>query len=157
MAKTGATIDTILVGVDGSDTSVDALDWACQLASVTGGSVEALITWQWPVPLGPSGPLPDEYDPAGDARTLLEGIARTLADDHPTVPVRVRIVEGHPAEALIEGSRRVDLLVVGSRGHGAFAGMLLGSVSQHCASHAHSPVVIYRRDQVDRPGPDERP
>ncbi len=140
---------TIVVGVDGSDTSLAALSWACRLAAATGATVEAVTTWQWPMGLGPTLSIPTGYDPAGDAATMLEGIVQTEADSHPSVPVRARVVEGHAAEALVEASRHADLLVVGSRGHGAFAGMLLGSVSQHCASHALCPVVIYR----DRPEP----
>jgi nucleotide-binding universal stress UspA family protein len=53
-------------------------------------------------------------------------------------------MEGHPATRLIEASAGADLLVVGSRGHGAFAGMLLGSVSEHCVAHASCPVVVVR-------------
>jgi nucleotide-binding universal stress UspA family protein len=143
-------IRTIVVGVDGSDASVSALSWACDRASRTGAAVEAVTAWQWPLSLGPAPPFPAEYDPATDARTMLEAIVGPVADHHPSVPVRSRIVEGHAAEALVEASRHADLLVVGSRGHGAFSGMLLGSVSQHCASHALCPVVIYR----DRPDPE---
>ncbi len=137
-------VQTIVVGVDGSDTSIEALSWAAALASVTGAAVEAVTTWQWPLSMGPPLPLPVEYDPAGDARTMLQDIARSEADRHPSVPMTTRVVEGHPAQALVEASRHADLLVVGSRGHGSFSGMLLGSVSQHCAAHAGSPVVIYR-------------
>ncbi len=135
---------TIVVGVDGSDASLAALSWACRLAAATGATVEAVTTWQWPVGLGSALSLPTEYDPAGDAGAMLEGIVQTAADSHPSVALRARVVEGHAAEALVEASRHTDLLVVGGRGHGAFAGMLLGSVSQHCASHALCPVVIYR-------------
>lgn len=142
-------VQRIVVGVDGSDTSVAALEWAADLASRIGASIEAVTTWQWPTGIGPVIPFPEGYDPAGDARTMLESIVQPVADGHPSVTVRNRIVEGHPAEALVEASRHADVLVVGSRGHGAFSGMLLGSVSQHCATHAASPVVIYR----DRPEP----
>ena len=146
----GGDVQRIVVGVDGSDTSVAALEWATGLASRIGASIEAVTTWQWPTGIGPVIPFPEGYDPAGDARTMLESLVQPVADGHPSVAVRNRIVEGHPAEALVEASRHADLLVVGSRGHGAFSGMLLGSVSQHCATHAASPVVIYR----DRPEPD---
>ncbi len=134
----------IVVGVDGSDTSVAALEWAVDLAARIGASVEAVTTWQWPTGIGPVIPFPAEYDPAGDARTILESIVRTVADRYPSTTVGSRIVEGHAAEVLVVASEHADLLVVGSRGHGTFSGMLLGSVSQHCATHARSPVVIYR-------------
>jgi nucleotide-binding universal stress UspA family protein len=139
----------IVVGVDGSDASAAALEWAADLASRIGASVEAVTTWQWPTGLGPDIPFPTGYDPAGDARGMLEAIVEPVAGRYPSTAVGTRIVEGHAAEALVEASRHADLLVVGSRGHGAFSGMLLGSVSQHCATHAASPVVIYR----DRPDP----
>jgi nucleotide-binding universal stress UspA family protein len=61
-----------------------------------------------------------------------------------SAPVTRRLEQGHPAIALVAASERAQLLVVGSRGHGAFAGMLLGSVSQHCVQHAHCPVVVIR-------------
>jgi nucleotide-binding universal stress UspA family protein len=54
------------------------------------------------------------------------------------------VIEGHPAPALIEASRGADLFVLGSRGHGEFVGMLLGSVSEHCVTHAHCPVLVLR-------------
>jgi len=136
---------TIVVGVDGSDGSVGALSWACNVAARTDASVEAVTTWQWPMSLGPAVPIPTGYDPAGDAQTLLESIVRPEADRHPSLTIGIRVVEGHPAEVLVQASRHAGLLVVGSRGHGAFAGMLLGSVSQHCAAHAACPVLIWRQ------------
>jgi nucleotide-binding universal stress UspA family protein len=137
-------VPTIVVGVDGSDGSVGALSWACDRVSGTGGSVEAITTWQWPMSLGPAVPIPTGYDPGGDAQIMLEAIVAPEADRYPSLTIRTRVIEGHPAEALVEASRHADLLVVGSRGHGGFAGMLLGSVSQHCAAHAASPVLIWR-------------
>jgi nucleotide-binding universal stress UspA family protein len=139
----------IVVGVDGSDTSVAALGWATDLASRIGASIEAVTTWQWPTGIGPVIPFPEGYDPAGDAKTMLDAIVGPVADRYGSTEVTGRIVEGHPAEALVEASRHADVLVVGSRGHGEFSGMLLGSVGQHCATHADCPVTIYR----DRSGP----
>ncbi len=134
----------ILVGVDGSDASASALAWAADLASRIDASIEAVTTWQWPTGLGPSIAFPLDYDPAGDARDMLDSIATPVSERYPSVIITTLVVEGHPAEALVEGSRHASLLVVGSRGHGAFSGLLLGSVSQHCATHAVCPVLIYR-------------
>jgi nucleotide-binding universal stress UspA family protein len=58
--------------------------------------------------------------------------------------MHTHIVEGHPAPTLVEASHEADLLVVGCKGYGEFAGMLLGSVSEYCAHHARCPVVIIR-------------
>jgi nucleotide-binding universal stress UspA family protein len=140
----------IVVGVDGSDTSAAALRWAADLASGIGATIEAVTTWHWPTGLGPAIAFPTDYDPAGDARGMLVSIVGTVAERYPAVTIGTRVVEGHAAEALVEASRHADLLVVGSRGHGAFSGLLLGSVSQHCATHAVSPVLIYR-DRADQP------
>jgi nucleotide-binding universal stress UspA family protein len=135
---------TIVVGVDGSDSSISALRWACELASSTRSSIQAVTVWHWPMSLGANIPIPSDYDPAGDAQTMLDRIAEQPAAEFPSVVLRTRSVEGHPTEALVEASRHADLLVVGNRGHGEVAGLLLGSVSQHCAAHAASPVVVYR-------------
>jgi nucleotide-binding universal stress UspA family protein len=142
-SKDGST-ELIVVGIDGSDSSTAALRWACEQAALTGATVEALTSWHWPMSLGAAVPIPDGYDPTTDAGKVLgESIAPVLAE-FAAVTVRPVVVEGHPAEVLVEASRRADLLVVGSRGHGELSGMLIGSVSQHCAAHAASPVLIYR-------------
>ena len=63
---------------------------------------------------------------------------------HPGVTVDRRVVNGHPARVLVDASKDADLLVIGSRGHGEFVGMLIGSVGIHCAAHAHCPVLVHR-------------
>ena len=95
----------------------------------------------------PYGSLPPEgYEsqPARDAQAVLERLIADLEARKPAVDVTTSIETGNPAKALIELSGGADLMVVGSRGHGAFAGMLLGSVSQHLVSHAACPVVVVR-------------
>jgi nucleotide-binding universal stress UspA family protein len=135
---------TIVVGVDGSDSSVGGLRWACTLASANGSAVDVVTTWQWPMNLGTAIPIPTGYDPADDAQKMAGGVVAPVAEAFPGVALRTRVVEGHPSLALVEASRHADLLVVGSRGHAEFSGLLLGSVSQHCAVHAACPVLIYR-------------
>jgi len=134
----------ILVGVDGSPASVDAVEWAAHQAELTGADLEALMTWEWPESYGWSLPVPSEYDPAGDSENLLNHILEPVRKDHPTVTIQPNILEGHPAPLLVEASKGADMLVVGSRGHGEFAGMLLGSVSEHCVTNAHCPVLVFR-------------
>ena len=75
---------------------------------------------------------------------MLDGALETFRAAHSGVPVQPVAVQGHPAPVLVEASRGADLLVVGSRGHGEFAGMLLGSVSQYCVTQAHCPVLVFR-------------
>ena len=136
----------IVVGIDGSDASLDALAWAARQAELTGGTLVALTTWEWPNSLGWAVPIPDNFDPAIDAERGLETAVAGVRAEHPAVAMETRVAEGHPAPVLVEASRGADLLVVGSRGRGAFAGMLLGSVSEHSVNRAHGPVVVHRAE-----------
>ncbi len=142
----GAHQPRIVVGVDGSPSSLDALRWAVSQAELTGGSLVAVIAWQNPAAtgLGWGVSLVDDTN-YGElaAKALAEAINQVV---DPASPVRVRpvVVEGYPAQALLDAARDADLLVVGCRGHGHFAGALLGSVSQRCTHHAHCPVVVIR-------------
>jgi nucleotide-binding universal stress UspA family protein len=134
----------IVAGVDGSDESIRALRWAAHQAALSGSALEAIMTWEWPTSYGWAVPFPADYSPAADAERLLEATIAELRDAQPTLDLRTSVVEGHPAPVLVEASRTADLLVVGSRGHGEFAGMLLGSVSEHCVTNAKCPVVVVR-------------
>jgi nucleotide-binding universal stress UspA family protein len=142
-------IKQITVGVDGSDSSRAALRWAYDEAAHHGASLNAVTVWHGPpLPMNPPyGQLPPEgYEsqPARDAADVLERLLADLEDRKPPVDVRASINQGNPAKVLIELSGGADLIVVGSRGHGGFAGMLLGSVSQHLVAHAACPVVVVR-------------
>ena len=142
-------IKQIIVGVDGSDNSRAALRWAYDEAAHHGASLNAIMVWHAPsLPMQPPyGSLPPEgYEsqPARDAVDLLERLTAELDARKPAVEVRNSTQQGNPAKVLIELSGGADLLVVGSRGHGGFAGMLLGSVSQHLVAHAACPVVVVR-------------
>jgi nucleotide-binding universal stress UspA family protein len=136
-------IPRIVVGVDGFESSRDALRWAIHQARLTGAAVEAVTAWQIPPGSGliPAADLPDYQD---DARIILtEAIAEMCMID-PDVEVRLRVVEGRAGPVLVAAVEGADLLVVGCRGHSGLTGTLLGSVSQYCAHHASCPVVIMR-------------
>lgn len=136
----------IVAGVDGSPSSLEALRWAIGQAELADGTVDAVIAWQYP---GAAtgfgwGAIADNTDYAElAAKTVAEAISLAV-DPGSDVPVRPVVVEGHPAQVLVDIAADADLLVVGSRGHGGFAGALLGSVSQHCTHHARCPVVVIR-------------
>ncbi len=134
----------IVVGFDGAPCSVRALQWAADLAVRTEASVEVVVAWEWPTSYGIALFLPSEYDPAADAERMVAEVLVALRTRHPGVAFEPVVVEGHPAPVLIDASRGADLLVVGSRGHGEFTGMLIGSVSEHCSANAHCPVLIVR-------------
>jgi len=131
----------IVVGVDGSDESVRATAWAAEQARATGGTLELLIVWARPMSYG----LPlvvGGYNPEHEAQDVVEKAASGI--DLPASRLRTHVVNAAPALALVERSKSADLLVVGSRGHGGFAELLLGSVSDHCVHHASCPVVVVR-------------
>ena len=130
----------IVVGVDGSPSSEQALRWAAGQARLTGQPVHAVITWQVP-PTYDAWVLPEDW--AGKAAgTLQKSVANVLTEVDAGV-VAQHVLHGHPAKVLVdETADPADLLVVGSRGHGGFAGLVLGSVSQHVVGHAACPVVV---------------
>lgn len=135
----------IVVGVDGSSGSREALRWAFNEAKLRDDTLEAVIVWQYPItaslPTFGAMTTPDDF--ATEARTTLLAI---LADEGITaeapIPVTTLVAEGNPARALLDAAEAADLLVVGSRGHGGFAGVLVGSISQQCVHHAKCPVVV---------------
>jgi len=137
----------VVVGVDGSEGSRAALRFAYEEAGLRRCPLVVVTVWQYPVltTLPAFGALPPIEDLSGEAENSLrqvldeEGVATTDEVDVQTV-----VAEGAAAAALIEAAHDADLLVVGSRGHGGFTGMLLGSVSQHVVSHAPCPVVVVR-------------
>jgi nucleotide-binding universal stress UspA family protein len=133
----------IVVGVDGSASSITALNWAARQAEFTGARLAAVTAWQWPGKYQWMRTPPD-FDPAGDTQKSVDPIIDEVRSAHPSVSIESKVVEGHPARVLVEESQGAELLVVGSRGHGEFPGMLLGSVSQHCATSAHCAVVLLR-------------
>ncbi|MGO8871993.1 MAG: universal stress protein [Acidimicrobiales bacterium] len=135
----------IVVGVDGSSSSLLALDWAIHQAELTDASLLVVMAWHWPMSAGWGLPSAPPSSPDTDAVSTLEEVLESARREHNDVIIESRVVEGHPSPVLIEASSGADLLVVGSRGRGEFAGMLLGSVSAHCVSQAACPVLVVRQ------------
>jgi nucleotide-binding universal stress UspA family protein len=134
----------IVVGVDGSEHSMRALRWAADEAKLRGSTLRVVHSWTFPgvsVPLSAVDELP-HIDVQAGAEQVLEEAIEAVAD--PSVPTERCVRNELPAQALIAESEGAELLVVGARGRGGFAGLLLGSVSQQCAAHAHCPMVIVR-------------
>ncbi len=134
-------VRNIVVGVDGSDASVEALCEAQALAIPLAAQVVALACWDVP-------PVYDGYVAMGindfDVRAgeiLQEAVAKAFGLETPD-NVETRLVQGHPRPTLIEASKSADMLVLGRRGHGGFGGLLMGSVSSACVAHAHCPVLV---------------
>jgi len=138
---------TIVVGVDGSAGSRTALVWAAAEAADHGADLVVLNVWEHTL-LPPAGSVSvsERFVPDESQRTaedLLQVIREELGQE-PPVFVQPRVKQGRPAKVLIEESEGADLLVVGKRGHGGFAGLVLGSVSQHVAAYAKCPVAVVR-------------
>ncbi|MCH7230856.1 universal stress protein [Glycomyces sp. L485] len=136
--------ERILVGVDGSPSSVRALRWALDQAELTGAKVHALHAWSSPTNWGTKVPLYPGRELADEAHEKLAGIVEEVEAGRGLPEVTFSITEGHPAKVLIDQAEGADLLVLGSRGHGGFVGALLGSVAQHCVHHSRCPVVVVK-------------
>lgn len=132
----------IVVGVDGSVASKDALAWAARQAELTGSALEVIAAWGYPVFFGTAAPWPADFDPAAIATQEVKKTVEEVIGHDSSLVVRTYVREAPPATTLIEASEGADLLVVGCRGHGEVAGMLMGSVSQHCVTHSTCPVVV---------------
>jgi nucleotide-binding universal stress UspA family protein len=138
----------IVVGVDSSKGAKAALRFALDEAKLRRATLRVVHTWQFGY-IGVSGiegfsPVvgADLGDLRRTAEVALDAVLHEVAPGENGVVIERRVSEGAAATVLVDESRHADLLVVGSRGHGGFAGLLLGSVSQQCAHHAACPVVI---------------
>jgi nucleotide-binding universal stress UspA family protein len=149
-AAAGADHGRIVVGVDGSPHSRDALRWAAHFAGVFGARLDAVSAWEYPPAMGWSV-VPDGWDPADDTQKVLQQTVTEAFGDEPPASLQLQVHEGGAAKVLIEASEGASMLVVGSRGHGGFAGLLLGSVSANVAEHARCPVLIIHGDQAPPP------
>jgi nucleotide-binding universal stress UspA family protein len=138
----------IVVGVDGSAPSHVALRWAAEEARRRSARLLVIHAHEWPWPGAPLGPVnttaPDSIEQ--QARQLVADAIAEAKGIAPTVPVEGRAVSGVAAAALLEAARGAALLVVGDRGRGGFARLLLGSVSTQVANHAEGPVAVVRGD-----------
>ena len=158
-------MSTIVVGVDGSDHSLSALRWALDEAASRGAKLEVVLAydrvpyWQF---YAEGGVMSASYSQAIEedvadaeraskeaAQATIDKMLEDIGDTGDVEITAVTIADNNAAGALIERSADADMLVVGSRGRGGFAGLLLGSVSQQCASHARCPVVIIGERAVD--------
>ncbi|MEV5932976.1 universal stress protein [Streptomyces sp. NPDC093250] len=145
-----ATEGPIVLGVDGSAAGRKAVEFAFAEAALRKAPLVALHTWTpWNAPLPPpqDPSEPYAYEPGALAEEEQRLLSEALAghrDRHPDVVVEQRTVRGGAREVLIEASRSAQLVVVGARGRGGFAGLLLGSVSQALLHHAHCPVAVVR-------------
>ena len=145
---------TIVVGVDGSEPSHEALRWAASEAELRGARIVAAHVWTFvpPTPIGEPGMMPM---PSGDyvgqmeaernaAQAELDAALAEVFPDGAPDDLESKLLEGDAEDALVREAADAELLVVGSRGRSGIASVLLGSVSRHLVSHALCPVVVVK-------------
>ncbi|GAA3441658.1 universal stress protein [Planomonospora venezuelensis] len=138
------TFDEVVVGVDGSPASAGALRFAAAEASLRGARLRAILAWSLAAPAAETmPPMLIELGEIEAAWTrVLDEAVRSVEKSHPELEVVHQVVTGHPVQALIDASEAADLVVVGSRGRGALAGFVLGSVSHGVLHHSCCPVAV---------------
>jgi nucleotide-binding universal stress UspA family protein len=141
---------TVVAGVDGSPDSVLALQWAGFVAARLHARLEVVTAWEYPPSFGWAAIAP-EWNPAQDAEKMLAESALAAFGDKPPAGTQFVAREGGAARVLLDESQDAALVVVGSRGHGGFVGLLLGSVSANVAEHAQCPVLIIHGNQGPPP------
>lgn len=132
----------ILVGVDGSESSREALRWAARFAKIDNAPITAVMTWNVSPVYGDTY-FPDNWDPKGDAaRVLTEAVDAAFEGLEKPADIELVVAQGQPTKVLLEEGENAQMIVVGSRGHGGFTGLLLGSVSSSVAAHSKCPVLV---------------
>jgi nucleotide-binding universal stress UspA family protein len=141
----------IVVGIDGSFGSSQALRWALEEARVRAVAVEAIHAWHYP-PIGAYilGP-PEGFEASG--QEIVDGAIEFHHRWFPEIPFAAKAHLGATVPTLLDASRDADLLVLGSRGHGSFSDALLGSVAHQCARHGHGAVVVTRSPMTPNSSP----
>lgn len=146
MNSRSSQVSRVVVGVDGSSQSKRALRWAAAVAASFDAEIDAVAAWQFPATSG-WGPAVVAWDPKQDMEDCLtEAVDDVFGANRPD-KLRLTVHEGHAAQVLIRASKGATMVVVGSRGHGGFAGLLLGSVSASVAEHARCPVLVIHGDE----------
>ncbi len=137
-------MSVVVVGVDGSEHGDAALQFAAEEAALRGASLRIVCAWQIPTGATMSvGLIPGLLQSfADEAEGIVQAAVARAKTLQPSVCSEPRAVEGHPGSVLLDEAQSAILLVVGSRGRGEFAGMLLGSVSHQVLQHAPCPVVV---------------
>jgi nucleotide-binding universal stress UspA family protein len=136
----------VVVGVDESECSKLALRWGAYIAATTCAPLEAVAAWQYPQIYG-GGYLPAAFDPGTDAEKWLTTVVDEVFGENRPSALSLVVREGRAAPVLLHQCEDASMLIVGSRGHGGFVGLLLGSVSAAVAEHAKCPVLVVHGDK----------
>jgi nucleotide-binding universal stress UspA family protein len=143
-------MESIVVGVDGSECARAALEFAVREAALRKGHLRIVCAWGIPPAIYGGGFAPtldqSELDSfrVGADKVVQESVA-AANELEPTIECEGKVGQGQPAEVLLEEAGDADLVVVGNRGHGGFASLMLGSVSHQVVQHAPCPVTVVRQ------------
>ena len=140
----------VVVGVDGSPPSRHALQWARFMARALDARIDAVTVWEISAVVA-SAAWDDDWAPEKEAVANLQATVAEVLGSEATTPIREIVRNGSTAAELVQASEGAQLLILGSRGHGGFRGLLLGSVSATCAAHARCPVLIVHGDTPPPP------
>jgi nucleotide-binding universal stress UspA family protein len=132
----------IVVGIDGSSASLQALRTASRIAEITGAVVEAVAVWETPLTFGYPEVAGSGWSPEEDCRAMLKASVQDVFDGKLPADLRTSVRFGSPARQILRQAEGASLIVLGNRGHGGLTGLLLGSVSTKCAAAARCPVLI---------------
>lgn len=148
----------LVVGTDGSEHARHALRWAIKEAQLRNAHLSVVLAWTPPGAMSSLGPVTAPVDLSDWEQSAKVALEADVADAVTTTGIAepdldTEVVQGYPAHALLDRATDADLLVVGSRGRGGFRGLVLGSVSQQCATHSDVPVAVVR---FESPLPDSR-
>jgi nucleotide-binding universal stress UspA family protein len=134
----------VVVGVDASDASKDALGWAARYAEVIDVPLEVVHCWHLADEYAWIQPLPPPADPTELAQREMDKMVHEVVAPERIASVKTLVVQGHPAKSLIEMVDTNSVLVVGDCGDRGIDGLLIGSVSRQCTAHAPCTVVVVR-------------
>lgn len=138
----------IVVGVDASEESKLALKWALHYAELVGARIDVVHAWHVQDEYAWLQSMPSPATPTDVAEKALAAIVDEVAGQRRSVQVTTAVHEGHAVQVLVEQAKGAMVLVVGNRGFGGFPGLMLGSVSAHCATHAPCSVMIVRAPEA---------
>lgn len=142
-------METIVVGVDGSAGARAALEFAAREAALRQARLRIVCAWEIPPAVYAGGSAPTLDQPTLDgfregAETVVQKAVAAAKELQSAIECEGTAMQGQPAEVLLQEARDADLIVVGNRGHGGFASLLLGSVSHQVVQHAPCPVTVVR-------------
>jgi nucleotide-binding universal stress UspA family protein len=134
----------VVVGIDGSEEATHALRWAADYVQRLGaGVVHAISVWHQPVQFGYRLSTSDT-ELERRARESLDSAVEAVRSEYPRVLLKSRLLRGHPVDEMVSVSEQADMMVVGNQGHGAFTGMMVGSVALKLVHHARCPILVVR-------------